>query len=167
MRDKPKATRKPRPPAGRKFSGTLAIPLPMLREPGLLESADDFWKRLSEHRRLEDEKMVGLLASYGVAQNSDVRSGCWYYLALGLARDFVPGLKQRSVRGRKVVWSNHVSGVLVVAMEEMMEPGSPTARATKAAQVLAKLPPWNKLVAGEKNPVEALRHRYATFKNDP
>ena len=154
----------------KKFEGLLATPIePRRFEPGMLCPDDE---REARSQQLKDDAAIeDLLKLYVLCDHYGIKLGPHRYLHLSLtmARQFVPGFREKAQRGRKTKWTIIQIAALIVAMEKKIEPGT-SRGVTWAAKALAKKAPWKSFleekVSGETdpNPAESLRKKYHDSK---
>ena len=148
--------------AAKKFTGELAEPLKPMFLGGLLSTgafgAEDLGARMESERG----KLRMVAKHYGVEHpdlNTQTR-----YVALALAREFVPGFKVADPNksdGRPQVWTELREGFLIVEMEKEIRRGNKCS-VSVAASKLSKRTPWKQIcqLAGTNNAAETLRKRY-------
>jgi hypothetical protein len=151
----------------KKFGGKLDIPIEP-RKIGLLLNGQQV-KELKATWHKEDAAKLRLLCKhYGIHESVSM----YYELSLALAREIVPGFKEKVKRGRKSKWDDLTKGLLVVEIKRLIKPKSKEYGATWAATQLAKREPWKSFIEAkdtedtDANPAEVLRTKYAAFKDD-
>ncbi len=98
--------------------------------------------------------------------------GCFYRLALALARDFVPGFQEQKRRGARSKWTPFNKAALVVEIERIVWSDDRTHGVKWAAMQLAKDEPWRSFIKERESdytspdPTEVLRKMYYDFRND-
>ena len=149
----------------KKFNGPLAIPIGPRRITNYLNK-DQVEVIIQGWVREDWEKLLLLCEEYKIATDDSM----FRNLSLALARDFVPGFKEKKKRGQKSKWTPAHQGVLVVELE--LKKHDYNCSITKAAELLANQEPWmsflkprDKMEKSPLNPGEALRKQYnKTYK---
>lgn len=148
--------------ATKKFSGELAEPLKPMFRGGLFSTGQSEEADARERAEILLRKLQALAAHYGV-ENQDLNLQT-LYVALALAKEFVPGFKVADPNkrdGRPEVWTDIREGFLIVEIDKEMERGSKCG-VSIAALKLSKRTPWKEIckLAGSKDARETLRKRY-------
>ena len=116
----------------------------------------------------EWQSILMLCDEYGIKNDDNF----WMNLAIALAMDFVPAFQEKTRPGKKVKWTDHRRGVLVVEIERIKE--SRSCSVEIAAAELAKKEPWKEflqikekgqLTETSPDPGEALRKTYYQSRN--
>ena len=151
-----------------KFSGDLAKP----RQPPRLSiwalfAPDDKVKNQVEklaRREIEQEGrlLYNLCKHYGIDVNAPF---CWLELSLCLAREFVPGFQMMKEHpGAPTTWGVIEGSTLVLAVEDMIQPGERNKGVAWAVRQLVNREPWKTLVSnGNTKPEETLRQIYYRY----
>jgi hypothetical protein len=148
------------------FKDALAQPVPS-RRVSLLASEEDRQKQYAAWAAEDLGKLSSLCDHYGIAPGPNQ----YMFLALELAREFVPGLQEQKRKGRPTKWTTVTKSILVVEVRRLI---AETSRGpTSACKTLAAKQPWS-LFVDEKDaertlgtdPAEALRQIYQSFKDD-
>jgi len=131
------------------------------REPICNAQADSAIEYSTEQfalRELENLKLRALAHAFGL----DDEPNMWFYLALKLAQLHYPEPKKA---GRKLKWDQQIRLLLLSAVDRMVDPSDSTNGVNRACKNLAKIQPWQLLVAVVENPSEALRAQYYIAKD--
>jgi hypothetical protein len=148
--------------ANKKAKPLITFPPDKRLVKGILYSANPELLREAEAKRVEDDfrRLVVLARHYGI-DTKDFRH-MTYELALVMARELYPELKQP---GQKKKWTGLKLGCLVVEMERLIRPNSRTYGIKYAAETLAKKEPWKSFVKGGQA-AEMLRTTYTKHRKD-
>lgn len=144
----------------KRFAGILAEPLDPLMI-GPLADEEYIKQKINERVAVEFEKMLALLEHYSI-KISDPNP--WYLLALTLAKEIVPGLKERVKKGAPKKWGTIELAVLHAEIDSLIEAEGLTIE--EAASKLAKQEPWKSFLSEKDgtafgpDPAEALRRAY-------
>jgi hypothetical protein len=141
------------------FTGLLAEPLEPLRI-GILADKKTIDQEVNERVALEFKKMVALLGHYSIESNVP---DPWYLLALALAREVVPGFREKIKRGAPKKWGTLELSFLHAEIDSLLEEGLTI---EQAAAKLAKEKSWKRFLSEKDgtafgpDPAEALRRAY-------
>lgn len=150
-----------------KFTGELAEPLKPMFRGGLLGTGE--FREADVQERIEAQsRKLQLLAKHYAVEHPDLNTQT-LFVALALAREFVPGFRVADPTtreaGRPEVWTDFREGFLIVEMDKVMRQRGGCGVA-EAAATLSKRTPWKQLckAAGAKDSASSLRQRYYLAK---
>jgi len=151
----------------KKFKGKLAARIEPRLFGGVLFPDDEEEEKLRKWNEEDNEKIQLLMEHYGI----EAGPYSFKFLVLALARDFVPGFKEKKIKGRPIKWTTTRKGYLTVEIERLIDNNK--AKGVKdAAKLLSQVEPWSSFldekVSNEStpDPQEVLRSMYFESKGE-